>query len=228
MLRWTGLLLVVAACARSGPPPARLFPAGGGECTDPAGCAVPIADAPEYRPSDADHLPPDPEGNLGPNDKKRDATCAAVGESVASLEVGNYAEPEERAPAERKYRALCAKAKLTATERQCVFEAQDTKTIAWCSARFWPQQLVAMQTVSECANIASDIRQRMPVQGVANDTWPKHLAAIQKSCEEDRWTAELGVCARALQYPTYIVPYCAHLAPEPLRAKLMDRIAAVQ
>jgi hypothetical protein len=158
MIRWASILLTVAACARSGPPPARLFAAGGGECPDQSGCGVPLDEEPKYAPPDEAHGPPgDPD--LGP-EAKREATCTDVGISAASLEVGNYATDEERAPIVRKYRARCMRARLDRTERRCVLEAADAATIAYCAPRFWPEHVVDFVEVSACAELAKQIRAR--------------------------------------------------------------------
>jgi len=141
MLRWTSIVILFAACARSGPPPARLFADGTGNCPDAAGCEVPVEAQTKYAPPDEAHPPPDTEPDLGPAEQ-RVATCTDVGISAASFEVGNYADEETRAPIARKYRARCVKARLGAAERQCVFEAADAATIAWCAPRFWPEQAV--------------------------------------------------------------------------------------
>lgn len=64
MIRWATILVTVAACARSGPPPARLFAEGTGECPDQNGCGVPLGEEPKYAPTDDEHGPPT-EPNLG-------------------------------------------------------------------------------------------------------------------------------------------------------------------
>lgn len=225
MIRWATILVTVAACARSGPPPARLFAEGTGECPDKSGCGVPQNEEPKYAPPDEGHgLPDDP--NLGPAES-REASCTDVGISAASLEVGNYASEEERAPVARRYRARCVRTRLDRAERQCVFEAPDDVTVAYCAPRFWPNHVVDIVDTTTCAAITQQIRLRT---GAAPEgqLGERKLAALQQSCEEDRWTAAFGQCAGAMQSASYVVPYCQHVAPAPLLTRLQDRMAKVQ
>jgi hypothetical protein len=227
MIRWASILITVAACASS-PPAARLFAAGGGECPTPDGCGVPLGEEPKYAPPDEAHGPPaDP--NLGPAEQ-REATCTDVANSAAALEVGNYASDEERLPLARKYRARCLKGRLDRTERQCVFEAADAATIAYCAPRFWPQVTIDVVEPTRCTSLITQLRDRwntMPGAEPAKKLWEPHLAALQRSCEEDRWTVAFSDCA-TVQTPNTIAPYCQHVAPAPLLARIEDRLAKVR
>jgi len=226
MFRWASLLIVVSACAAS-PPAARLFAPGTGECTDPAGCEVPLDAEPKYASPDDSKEVPDQEPELGPSEK-RVAGCEEVANSVAAIEIGNYADDETRRPAVTRYRARCHRTALTAVERQCVFEANDAVAIAWCAPRFWPQTTLEVVAHGDCAQIASEIGDRMKNLPKGEPHWSigqRQLWAVQRSCEEDRWTAQVGACARDLPMAAYIISYCAHLAPDPLRLRLEDRIA---
>src|ERR1043165_8492451 len=53
------------------------------------------------------------------------ADCKAVGETLASMELGNYAEPETRAPVVAKYQAACDKAFVTKEQGECIDKATD-------------------------------------------------------------------------------------------------------
>ena len=227
MIRWASIVIVFAACARSGPPPARLFADGAGGCPDAGGCDVPVETEPRFAPPDEDYPPPGTDPELGPAET-REASCTDVGISAASIEVGNYADEETRAPTARKFRARCLKARLGAVERQCVFEAADAATIAWCAPRFWPQLAVAFVEPATCAGLTQPIRDRMnalPDGQPGQEAWARQLAAVQRSCEEDRWTVAFGQCASSMQTASYVVPYCQHVAPAPLVTRLQDRLA---
>jgi hypothetical protein len=229
MLRWACLLIAMTACARSGPPPARLFAEGAGECPDAGGCGVPLGEEAKYAPPDEGHeLPGEP--NLGP-EEARAATCTDVGIAAASLEVGNYASEQERAPILTKYRGRCRTVRLDQAERQCVFEAADAVAIAYCAPRFWPEQALDLVDVSACAGIASEIRARgnaLPDAPDGQAIWERQLMAVQRSCEQDRWTITFGECARTMAVASYVAPYCQHVAPAQLVMRLQDRMAKVK
>ena len=63
------------------------------------------------------------------------ADCAAVAEGLASYDLGNYAEPEERAPIVATYKASCEKAHVTKEQGECFEKAAD-KTAAMMCAPF--------------------------------------------------------------------------------------------
>jgi len=144
------------------------------------------------------------------------------------MEVGNYADDDVRRPAIIRYRARCLETRLTQEEKQCVFEAEDTSSIAWCAPRFWPQETIEVVATTDCAMIASQIGDRMTTMPKGQPAWDigqRQLSAVKQSCEQDRWTVQVGACARGIPIAAYIIPYCAHLAPMGLRMKLEDRIA---
>ncbi len=229
MFRWTFVMIAMTACAGSGPPPARLFPAGTGECPDAGGCSVPIGEEPKYIPPDEAHGGPD-DPNLGPEEKVV-ASCTDVGNSAASLEVGNYASDEERIPTATKYRGRCRTLRLDQAERQCVFEAVDAMTVAYCAPKFFPQHAPPLVEVSTCTAITNEIRARANALPDAPDgqaIWERQLMAVQRSCEQDRWTVAFGECARSMAVATRVAPYCQHVAPEPLFARLNVRMAKVK
>jgi hypothetical protein len=60
------------------------------------------------------------------------ADCGQVGEALTSLELGNYAPVEERAPKVAAYRAKCIAEKLTLDEGRCVIAARTMKQLRDC------------------------------------------------------------------------------------------------
>lgn len=228
MLRWACLAIAMTACAGS-PPAARLFPAGTGECPDASGCGVPVGEQPAYIPPDEAHGGAQA-SNIDP-DKVPPATCADVGTNVASIELGNYASEEERVPIATKYRGRCRTLRLDLVERECVVEADDFVSVAYCAPRFVPQEVVAFVEVPTCAVIANEIRARSNPQPDApkgQAIWERRLIAMQRSCEQDRWTVAFGECARTMAVANHIAAYCQHVAPAPLVARLQDRMAKVK
>src|SRR4051812_3926615 len=104
------LLASLGACHQQA---AHLFPPGAGGCTDPAGCEAPTTEG-RFELPDEEHAMPPAEA------PKPEASCAGVGFAVSSLTVGNYATPEERAPASAQGKARCEKLKLGAEARLCI------------------------------------------------------------------------------------------------------------
>jgi hypothetical protein len=232
MLRLAWLLIPLVACG--GPPrvPSKLFANGGGECTEAAGCEAPIESQPRYELPDVDHpMPPDPNDPNGDPAlvpaQPREATCADVALSAAALEVGNYADESTRAPALKKYKALCAQTKLDPEERRCVFESIDAKSMAYCAPRFMPQHEVKLVAVKDCAAIAHEIGVRMAAYSNNSDLFERQLAAVLQSCEKDRWTVDLAACARSMYSPAQVGASCALTAPPSLRTRVQDRLAQI-
>jgi hypothetical protein len=58
--------------------------------------------------------------------------CNDVAETLTSIELGNYAEPEERAPRVAALRAKCEEADLSKTEGQCILESRTREQLARC------------------------------------------------------------------------------------------------
>ncbi|MFN0248597.1 MAG: hypothetical protein ACKV2T_17020 [Kofleriaceae bacterium] len=68
--------------------------------------------------------------------------CAVIGQTITSLEMGNYAELEVRAPREREITALCLAENPTKRDAACVLAATSTDDLAYC-----PKPLVMKQVV---------------------------------------------------------------------------------
>ena len=67
------------------------------------------------------------------------ASCAEVAESLVSLEVGNYAAPEDRVALLPAKRALCAKHRVSVAEAACLAKAGDVWSAGTCVPRMFPQ-----------------------------------------------------------------------------------------
>jgi hypothetical protein len=68
--------------------------------------------------------------------------CVLIGQTITSLELGNYAEPEVRAPREKEITALCVAENLTKSDAACVLAAASLDDLAYC-----PKPLVAKRVV---------------------------------------------------------------------------------
>ncbi|MBX3154720.1 MAG: hypothetical protein KF773_01885 [Deltaproteobacteria bacterium] len=67
------------------------------------------------------------------------ADCDPIAEQMTSWELGNYAEPEARAPAVEKYRAMCKDAGIGLDEAECLDEATSKNAAAKCAPRLFPE-----------------------------------------------------------------------------------------
>src|SRR5687768_2048177 len=76
------------------------------------------------------------------------ADCKAVGEAVTSLDLGNYAEPEDRAPVVAKYQAACEGARISKAEGTCLEGARDKWVASQCAPRMFPE--LASSNTSNC------------------------------------------------------------------------------
>src|SRR5207244_1676379 len=82
--------------------------------------------------------------------------CAQVADGLASLELGNYAEPEERAPVVAQKRAACEAAHVTKDEATCLDAARDTYSAARCVPRMFPA--LATGGGGDCGAITAKVR----------------------------------------------------------------------
>jgi hypothetical protein len=59
------------------------------------------------------------------------ADCPLVAKALSSFELGNYAEPEDRAPREAELEAQCLSAYLNKLDEMCILDATK-ETLAYC------------------------------------------------------------------------------------------------
>jgi len=227
MPRRTALLVVLAACGSSHREVAKFSAPGDGACHEAGGCEAPVPGEPQFKLPDSDRPPPPQDPPVGPVEA-RDATCDDVAQNLAAFDLGNYAEESKLAPAIAKYRAQYTKLRLTKDERQCAFESTDRASVTWCAPRMFPGAQVALVDTRDCPDIAKAMRQRTEQQQPGQNTWGKQLAAVQASCEQDRWTVAFRECVNSVPFPTYVDAYCGNAAPMPLRKKLQDRLAQIK
>lgn len=158
------------------------------------------------------------------------ADCAMVGETLASLELGNYAEPEERAPVVARYQAACEQAYVSKEEGECLDKAHDKWSAGQCVPRMFPEQ--ASTGSADCKQVVAKIASMLDgaLQGSSNPQmkqwYDTTLRVVQQSCEEDAWpdavkkcilTAQGGPTADAMQV-------CNQQFPPALQSKLQERL----
>lgn len=109
------------------------------------------------------------------------ADCSQVADALTSLELGNYASPEERAPKVAAYRAKCEAQHLTLDEGRCVIAARTMVQLRDCAkpVMFPPykatapgdvivglpaecsQYLLTLERYAKCPGIPVDARQSL-------------------------------------------------------------------
>lgn len=152
------------------------------------------------------------------------ADCGAVAELLVSLELGNYAAPEERAATLPAKRALCEQQRISADEAACLAKATDTWSAGDCLPRMFPRA-----ERGECEPVVAKLRAVLTSAGAGSPNAvpmvEKVLAVLARSCAEDAWPEELRRCILAA--PTAdpsAFDGCEQVTPPALRAKLEARM----
>ena len=155
------------------------------------------------------------------------ADCQVVADELASLDLGNYAEPEERAPVVAKYKAQCDTTYVSKEEGICLDKARDKWAAASCVARLYPE-LSAPGT--ECAQIGEKTRAAVARQYRGQgDQYKMYIDAMstaaRQSCTEDRWPAALTQCVLTSDPNQHVFSYgaCQNQLAGELMQKLQNR-----
>ncbi|MBA3462505.1 MAG: hypothetical protein H0T46_21265 [Deltaproteobacteria bacterium] len=173
-----------------------------------------------YQPPAANHPPPPA--------YLTEATCADVATNLASLDLGNHADEEQLEPLLAQYTASCAKLLLNQVERQCVYDATDRTTVAWCAPRMMPDAAVAVVDPRDCPAVVEQLRLQIAAQPSQTRLLERQINAVQTSCERDRWPSAFGDCVRKLRYSGNVAPFCAGAAPAALLRMMNERVALVK
>src|SRR6266545_3634665 len=114
------------------------------------------------------------------------ADCDGVAEQLASYELGNYAEPEARAPTLEKYRALCKRESVDIDEAACLDKAKTRIAAARCVPRLFPDVVgadcegtaCAIRTLDKFADAMCECRDQACIDRVQQQlaTWSQMLA----------------------------------------------------
>lgn len=124
--------------------------------------------------------------------------CAAAADYFAALELGNYAEPDARAPVVASYKDACDDAQLTVAEVACVKAAGDTWTAKACAPRAFPE-LADSHDDGACKQLVDKLRASM-LGGLdpSLKAWgAKELDIEETACVEDGWPDALKACMLA-------------------------------
>lgn len=152
------------------------------------------------------------------------ADCDSVAAMLVSLEVGNYAAPEERAAKLPAKRALCERQRITVAEAACLAKSTDTWAAGGCVPRMFPRP-----AGGACEPVVAKLRAVLAASmGQTAEAAPmieKLTAVLGRSCAEDGWPEELRRCILAA--PTgdpAAFSACEKVTPPAVRAKLEQRV----
>lgn len=155
------------------------------------------------------------------------ADCRDVAEQLASFELGNYAEPETRAPVVAQHQAACETTRVSRDEGDCVVKARDRWAAAQCVPRLFPE--LASSSTADCAEVAAKIRTATQKQmGTAQNArmmkWAEQVSAIMReSCEQDHWPDALKKCMLASDGAAF-TPGCNQQTPPSLQQRIQERL----
>lgn len=117
------------------------------------------------------------------------ADCKLVGEQLASLQLGNYAEPEERAPLVAKLAQACEAAHVEKDQGVCLGKAKDRWAAAQCAPKLFPEMK------EDCATVGEKVRGIAKTMYRGNVQYADAMVkATVQSCTEDKWPAPLIHC----------------------------------
>lgn len=120
------------------------------------------------------------------------ADCGSVADSLVSLELGNYAAPEERAKLAPAKRALCERHRVSADEATCLGKASDIWAASACVPRMFPAL-----AAGDCGPVIAKLRSALAADmGAASDRAmvDQVMNVLARSCEEDRWPEPFRRC----------------------------------
>ena len=152
------------------------------------------------------------------------AECAAVAESLVSLEIGNYAAAADRIALLPAKRALCARHRVSVAEAECLARAADVWSAGSCAPRMFPQA-----EAGGCEPVMAKIRATV-VAATRNDPSSapmveKALAIVRQSCAEDGWPEPLLRCILAAPgVEIMALSSCDEHIPPGLKQKLQERM----
>jgi hypothetical protein len=155
------------------------------------------------------------------------ADCQMLADTIASMELGNYAEPEERGPIVGKYKAQCEKVYVSKEEGECIDKVKDKWSAAQCAPRMFPEM---MSTKGDCKGVADRVKTVMQQSAQNQDPQMQQwfdttVRVVQRSCEEDHWPDGLKKCIMAQQQATAdAMQACNQEMPPALQQKLQDRL----
>ncbi len=224
MFRWLAVSLVVAC--------------GGGRevskvkytrtsCDD---CAIAPAQGQQFAPTDDERPVITPEQDPGAiaSAKAPEPTCRLVGEVIASLEVGNYAEPAEREPKVAAAEKRCAAQRTTRDDRQCLIDSYDKAGMAYCIPALFPDVPLQVIAAADCDTLDKQVRTQLGAQTqIGRAAWETNLAVMVASCKGDRWNPAMLQCAQTSTMALY-PQNCMYVQPPAIWKRFSTRLEAAK
>lgn len=183
----------------------------------------------KYAPPDEERPPPEVEPPPPPTvGAKPEPTCNLVAETLVSLELGDYADPEERAPKVAAEERRCVAMRLSHDDRQCVIDSHDRASVAYCVPALFPneKQPVAVSR-QRCDVVAKHMMRQLEhytrSQPVADQrAVERQLLAAIDACRADRWNEAMAQCAE--NYVPMHAQSCAYVQPSGMWKRLEARL----
>jgi len=126
------------------------------------------------------------------------ANCQLVADELASFDLGNYAEPEARAPVVTKYKQQCETLYITKEEGTCLDKAKDKWAASQCAGRLFPE---LSKPGSECLQVGEKTRSAVygqyrgqPIDPQTKKYFDVMVDAVKKSCSDDKWSPQVTKC----------------------------------
>ena len=221
MRTWPLVFLVACGGSSSAPREVSTIKYTHTTCEVDCGIAPPEAE-PRFEPPDEDRGVP-----VAVEAPAPEPTCKLVAEVMVSLELGNYAEPEERAPRVTAAERRCIAVRLSRDDRQCLVDSYDKMSMAYCAPSLFPDVKGAVVTLEQCEAAGKQMRAQLPnhlrnFQAQDPKPFEKQLEAAIESCRKDRWNPAMLQCATA--YVPIYAQYCAQTQPAVIWTRLQTRM----
>jgi hypothetical protein len=155
------------------------------------------------------------------------ADCQVIADQLASMDLGNYAEVEERAPVVAKYKAACDKAYVSKEQGECFEKATDKATASACAPAMFPE--LTSSGSGDCVAVAAKIRGQMSKQmGNADpqtkQMFDKMIMVMQQSCDQDAWPDGYKKCVLMAGDANDAMSACQKQMPDALQKKMTERM----
>lgn len=164
------------------------------------------------------------------------ADCQTIADQLASFDLGNYAEPEEREPVVEKYKRACTKAYVSKEQGECMAKTTDKFAAMQCAPLMFPEMAKPAEAGGgggDCDKIMVTMKTFMSksMGGTQDPQTTKMLesvfVALKDSCEQDGWPAALKQCILTAGDNTDAMTKCNGQMPPEIQQKLTERMAKV-
>ena len=190
-------------------------------------CAIETPAEPQFRPPDEAA----PTLEAGADADEVTPTCRLAAEAMASIELGNYADADARAPVVAKAEQRCRTAKLSRDDLECLADARTRDELAYCAPKLYsnvPSQVVTPKQCDEAGNRMRLVLERQLANVATSDALPymRQLGAAIEACKRDRWNPAMLQCAQV--YVPMHASYCQYVTPNAIWRRLAARLEAAK